>query len=130
MSQNRNNNEEDQLKQIALVVRSLINSTKPPCTLRDILVDFEEFEGCPLPTRSLGYTSAEELLAETGEFSFQQRKCETIVTAKPSEKSAHIVALVMEQNESYKSRKRPGSRDSSESCERAMMRHFNSNRQF
>uniref|UniRef100_A0A1B0FM89 HTH OST-type domain-containing protein n=1 Tax=Glossina morsitans morsitans TaxID=37546 RepID=A0A1B0FM89_GLOMM len=130
MSQNNNNNKEDQLKQIALVVMSLINSTKPPCTLRDILFDFQEFEGCPLPIRSLGYTFAEELLADKGEFSFQHRNGETVVTAKPSEKSGHIVVLVMEQNESYKARKSPGSSDSSQPCKRAMMSHFNWNGNF
>uniref|UniRef100_A0A1B0ACQ9 HTH OST-type domain-containing protein n=1 Tax=Glossina pallidipes TaxID=7398 RepID=A0A1B0ACQ9_GLOPL len=106
-----------QLKHIASVVRALVNSCKPPCFLREIIKDYDEFEGSSLRYRSLGYTTtAEELLAETGEFSFECRNGDTVVTAKPNEKSGQKTAPPSpERDEYYKSRKRPGFHDSRES---------------
>uniref|UniRef100_A0A1B0FCN4 HTH OST-type domain-containing protein n=1 Tax=Glossina morsitans morsitans TaxID=37546 RepID=A0A1B0FCN4_GLOMM len=62
MSSGNSDGKKPELKHIASVVRALINSCKPPCFLRDILKDYLEVEGTPLPYRSLGYRTAQELL--------------------------------------------------------------------
>uniref|UniRef100_A0A1A9UVJ1 HTH OST-type domain-containing protein n=1 Tax=Glossina austeni TaxID=7395 RepID=A0A1A9UVJ1_GLOAU len=105
MSSGNSNGKKPELKHIASVVRALINSRKPPCFLRDILKDYPDVESTPLPYRSLGYKTAQELLAETGEFIFTDyRNGDTVVTAKYNEKSAHIAALVRGQKTARPSR--------------------------
>uniref|UniRef100_A0A1A9V4V0 HTH OST-type domain-containing protein n=1 Tax=Glossina austeni TaxID=7395 RepID=A0A1A9V4V0_GLOAU len=86
------------LKYIASIVRSIINTIKEPCLLRDVLAYYPEVENTPLPYRNLGYETPEDLLTETGEFTLERSSNgDTVITAKLNEKSAHIVALVRDQ---------------------------------
>uniref|UniRef100_A0A1A9W5G6 HTH OST-type domain-containing protein n=1 Tax=Glossina brevipalpis TaxID=37001 RepID=A0A1A9W5G6_9MUSC len=94
-----------ELKHIASIVRALINSHKPPCFLHDILEDYPEVEGAPLPYHSLGYETPEDLLTKTGEFVLSRNNNgDTVITAKFNEKSAHIAALVKGQRTKKPSR--------------------------
>lgn len=61
---------QQELKHIASIVRALISSRKPPCNLREILHEYTQVESKPLAYKSLGYKTAQELLEDTGEFSF------------------------------------------------------------
>lgn len=65
-----NSNKQQELKHIGSIVRALVTSRKPPCYLRDILREYPEVESKPLPYKSLGYKTAQELLEDTGEFIF------------------------------------------------------------
>lgn len=67
---NNSSSKQQELKHIAAIVRALITSRKPPCYLRDVLREYPEVESKPLPFKSLGYKSAQELLEDTGEFIF------------------------------------------------------------
>lgn len=64
--------EEKILKDVTIVVRSLITSLKPPVSLRTIERDYMKEEHAPIPFRSLGYRSTLELLEDTNAFSFQK----------------------------------------------------------
>uniref|UniRef100_A0A1A9ZFE4 HTH OST-type domain-containing protein n=1 Tax=Glossina pallidipes TaxID=7398 RepID=A0A1A9ZFE4_GLOPL len=89
---------EAQLKHVTSIVRSIVNSHKQPCFMRDVLKYYPEVEGMPLPYRSLGYETPEYFLMETGEFMFSSSSNgDTIIAAKYNNSSAHIVTLVGEQ---------------------------------
>uniref|UniRef100_A0A1B0ATJ0 HTH OST-type domain-containing protein n=1 Tax=Glossina palpalis gambiensis TaxID=67801 RepID=A0A1B0ATJ0_9MUSC len=96
---------EAQLKHVTSIVRSIINSHKQPCFMRDVLTYYPEVEGMPLPYRSLGYETPEYFLMETGEFTFTtSSNGDTIITAKYNNSSAHIVTFVSEQKTNKSSR--------------------------
>ena len=65
-----NSTKQQELKHIASIVRALITSRKPPCNLRDILHEYSQVESKSLAYKALGYKTAQELLEDTGEFSF------------------------------------------------------------
>ncbi|EDW61022.2 tudor domain-containing protein 7B isoform X2 [Drosophila virilis] len=92
--------EEEILKDVTIVVRSLITSLKPPVSLRTIERDYMKEEHAPIPFRSLGYRSTLELLEDTNAFSFQKIGDEIFVSAKPNPKSAHIASMVRCQKSS------------------------------
>lgn len=53
---------------VITVVRSLVISKKPPCLVTDILRDYRDMEGGPLPFQQFGYRNAEEFLASSNAF--------------------------------------------------------------
>lgn len=63
---------EEMLKDITIVVRSLITSIKPPVSLQTIERDYMKVEHGPIPYRSLGYRNTIELLEKTNAFIFQK----------------------------------------------------------
>lgn len=63
---------EDELREITIVVRSLITSTKPPVSLANIERDYLNVEMQPIPFRRLGFRNTLEMLQETNAFDFQK----------------------------------------------------------
>lgn len=63
---------EEELREITIVVRSLITSTKPPVSLANIERDYMNVEQTPIPFRRLGFRNTLELLQETNAFDFQK----------------------------------------------------------
>lgn len=63
---------EEELREVTIVVRSLITSTKPPVSLANIERDYMNVEQTPIPYRRLGFRNTLELLQETNAFDFQK----------------------------------------------------------
>lgn len=63
---------EEILKDVTIVVRSLITSIKPPVSLQCIERDYMKVENAPIPYRSLGYRNTLALLEKTNAFNFQK----------------------------------------------------------
>lgn len=63
---------EEELREVTIVVRSLITSTKPPVSLANIERDYINVEQTPIPYRRLGFRNTLELLQETNAFDFQK----------------------------------------------------------
>lgn len=63
---------EEELREVTIVVRSLITSTKPPVSLSNIERDYLNVEMRPIPFRRLGFRNTLELLQETNAFDFQK----------------------------------------------------------
>ncbi|KAI8119984.1 Tudor domain-containing protein 7 [Lucilia cuprina] len=103
-----NSTKQQELKHIGSIVRALVTSRKPPCYLRDILREYPEVESKPLPFKSMGYKTAQELLEDTGEFIFNSYgNGDVIITAKYSKNSAHITSMVRGQKSSKSTRIAP-----------------------
>ncbi|KAL5286246.1 TDRD7 family protein [Megaselia abdita] len=79
---------------VITVVRSLVISKKPPCLITDVLRDYREIEGGPLPFQKFGYGNAEEFLASSNAFILDRYGGNTYVTAKTTAESAHIQSMV------------------------------------
>ncbi|XP_033246411.1 tudor domain-containing protein 7B isoform X1 [Drosophila miranda] len=92
---------EEILAVVTSEVRALIISgRRPPVPLDDILKDYCEVVGEPLPFRRLGYRSAQDLLEATRNFNFQTYGSTVYITAKSSAKSDHIASMVRQQKSS------------------------------
>ncbi|XP_034654651.1 tudor domain-containing protein 7 isoform X2 [Drosophila subobscura] len=104
-------NKEEIFAEVTTEVRALIISGgKPPVPLDDVLRDYKDVVGEPLPFRRLGYQSAQAMLEDTKNFNFQNYGGTVYITAKYSEKSDHIVCMVRNQKSSKpksKARSRP-----------------------
>ncbi|KAH8413706.1 hypothetical protein KR222_004306 [Zaprionus bogoriensis] len=95
---------EQEVKEITIVVRSLITSTKPPVSLARIERDYMSVEQQRIPYRRLGFRNTLELLQGTNAFDFQWNGTDVIVSAKPNPKSAHIASMVRFQKCSGKNK--------------------------
>ncbi|KAH8369829.1 hypothetical protein KR093_001081 [Drosophila rubida] len=91
---------EQDLKNIVLVVRSLITSSKQPSTLQSVERDYKSVESEAIPYKRLGYRNTLELLQDTNEFEIYNREHEVIISAKPNQKTAHIASMVRSQKAS------------------------------
>lgn len=54
------------------LIRCLVISKKPPCLVTDIVKDYKNMEGEPLPYKSFGYRNVEEFLAASNAFVLEQ----------------------------------------------------------
>lgn len=79
---------EEELREVTIVVRSLITSTKPPVSLAIIERDYKNVEQTPIPYRRLGFRNTLELLEETNAFDFQKFGNDVSITHT---NSAHFV---------------------------------------
>ncbi|XP_034120345.1 uncharacterized protein LOC117578759 isoform X4 [Drosophila guanche] len=94
-------NKEEIFAEVTTEVRALIISgRKPPVPLDDVLRDYIDVVGEPLPFLRLGYQSAQAMLEDTKNFNFQSYGGTVYITAKYSEKSDHIVCMVRNQKSS------------------------------
>lgn len=91
----------DEKKKVLRILRSLIISSNPRngLGLRNLLVDFEQYEGKQLPL--FEYNTAAEFLQASGEFDITNYDGGvSIVHARTSPKSKHISKFVTEQTNS------------------------------
>ncbi|XP_062135151.1 tudor domain-containing protein 7B isoform X1 [Drosophila sulfurigaster albostrigata] len=85
---------EEELKNVILVLRSLITSSKNPLTLQSVERDYKCLESEHIPYHRFGYRSTLEFLQDTKEFHIFNRGNEVIIGVKPNEKTAHIASMV------------------------------------
>lgn len=86
-------------------IRALLTSSKNGLSVAEILNDFEQMEGKPVPFEACGFGSPEEMLRASNQFQFAGVK----VLAKPSKESQHVRKLVQDQCPSGKPKKKTNS---------------------
>ncbi|XP_065221872.1 tudor domain-containing protein 7B-like isoform X2 [Planococcus citri] len=94
-------------KEVCCNIRSCLNSSKSQLSLTQLLRDYKEVLGEPLPFRPLGYNSAEALLRAVPNLRISNLRGEVFIDVKPDEKTAHIASLVREQRNSKKKKRKP-----------------------
>ncbi|XP_037947312.1 tudor domain-containing protein 7-like [Teleopsis dalmanni] len=99
-----NSDKAEQLSAVVSVVRALIASKKPPYKLRDILKEYPQVEGGPLPFIALGYKAPEDLLKDTNEFVITRIDNELCLASKGGGKCQHISDFVINQKVSKSKR--------------------------
>lgn len=86
-------------------IRAMLTSIKNGLTIAEILNDYEQMEGRPVPFEACGFSSLEEMLRASNQFQFAGVK----VLAKPSKDSQHVRKLVQDQSLSGKPKKKTNS---------------------
>lgn len=89
-------------KALVMVLRSLINSRKN-ASINDLVRDYMETEGRPIPFQQYGFQRLDQFLVASGEF---QVTANRMIFARTTEASEHISKLVAEQNSSKKPKKK------------------------
>lgn len=74
--------------------------------IQEINSEYMQDVGEPVPFKKFGFTTLEEFLKSTGQFTAQRTAAGLKVSAKLTQKSAHIVKMRQEQNVSASERKR------------------------
>lgn len=85
---------EEELREVTIVVRSLITSTKPPVSLVYIERDYMNVEQKTIPYRRLGFRNTLELLQETNAFDFQKFGNDVSITHPNSAHCARTCTLL------------------------------------
>lgn len=75
--------------EIVKVIRTLLTSAKNGLHSQEIIDDYEQIEGKPIPFKALGYNTLEEFLRDTNEFALIETRQGTKVMSKPS-KDAYV----------------------------------------
>lgn len=93
------NNHTPEMSTVITVVRAILTSApKDGLNIRQVMSDYQNVEGHPLPFRKFGYTTLEEFLQASNGFILKQMSEGIRVTARESRESAHINRLVKQQN--------------------------------
>lgn len=90
-------------KALVMVLRSLINSRKN-ASINDLVRDYMETEGRPIPFQQFGHNRLDQFLIASGEF---QVTANRMIYTRTSDASEHINKLVAEQNNSKRKKKMP-----------------------
>ncbi|XP_031634675.1 uncharacterized protein LOC116347979 isoform X2 [Contarinia nasturtii] len=83
-------------------LRSLLNSTQNGLLAKQLMREFREMEGYPVPFQQLGYTSFTHFLEKSNEFDLTNTVDGPHVRAKLTKESVHIAQLVSSQNRTKK----------------------------
>lgn len=87
---------------VVKTLRSLLNSAQNGLSTNQLMRDYREMEGHPVPFREFGFNSLNDFLIKTNEFELMSTVNGPHVFAKLTKKSAHIAQLVDSQNRTKK----------------------------
>lgn len=93
-----------EMDKIINIIRALVISDKAESSITDVIRDYRNVEGGPIPYRRFGYDTLEEFLKSSGQFFVHSFRGETKISVVPTEKTAHISKMVKLQKSSAKRR--------------------------
>ncbi|XP_031618681.1 tudor domain-containing protein 7A-like isoform X3 [Contarinia nasturtii] len=74
---------ESKVLEVVKVIRTLLTSAKNGLHIQEIIDDYKQIEGKPIPLNALGYNTLEDFLRDTNQFALIETRQGTMVISKP-----------------------------------------------